>query len=134
MRLLRALLLLPLLAAPAAGAGDTEVTRIKGSDVRLNTQLRLQGGLITMEDLDKWQVYIEKPVSTSYKGVEVFKLTSWVQGPVMLQALNMLEDVDLKGMGFTGTVEKSDLCRAKLVYVNLGPDGRKAPIDGEARS
>jgi gamma-glutamyltranspeptidase/glutathione hydrolase len=59
-----------------------------------------EGGLITMEDLDDWQVYIEEPVSTTYKGIEVFKLTSWVQGPVMLQALNMLEDVDLKSMGF----------------------------------
>jgi gamma-glutamyltranspeptidase/glutathione hydrolase len=58
------------------------------------------GGLITMEDLDRWQVYIEEPVSTTYKGIEVFKLTSWVQGPVMLQALNMLEGVDLKAMGF----------------------------------
>ena len=59
-----------------------------------------EGGLITMEDLDRWQVYIEEPVSTGYKGIDVYKLTSWVQGPVMLQALNMLEDVDLKGMGF----------------------------------
>ena len=59
-----------------------------------------EGGLITMEDLDRWQVYIEEPVSTNYKGIDVYKLTSWVQGPVMLQALNMLEDVDLKGMGF----------------------------------
>ena len=59
-----------------------------------------EGGLFTMEDLDRWQVYIEDPVSTTYKGIEVYKLTSWVQGPVMLQALNMLEDVDLKGMGF----------------------------------
>ena len=59
-----------------------------------------EGGLFTMEDLDKWQVYIEEPVSTNYKGIDVYKLTSWVQGPVMLQALNMLEDVDLKGMGF----------------------------------
>lgn len=59
-----------------------------------------EGGLMTMEDLDSWQVYTEKPVSTNYKGVDVYKLTSWVQGPVMLQALNMLEDVDLKGMGF----------------------------------
>ncbi len=58
------------------------------------------GGLFTMEDLDKWQVYIEEPVSTSYKGIEVYKLTTWVQGPVMLQALNILEDVDLKGMGY----------------------------------
>jgi gamma-glutamyltranspeptidase/glutathione hydrolase len=59
-----------------------------------------QGGLITMEDLDKWEVYIEKPVMTTYKGIEVYKLTHWVQGPVMLQALNMLEQFDLQGMGY----------------------------------
>ncbi|MCX6573162.1 MAG: gamma-glutamyltransferase [Candidatus Aminicenantes bacterium] len=59
-----------------------------------------QGGLITMEDLAAWKVHLEKPVSTNYKGIEVFKLTSWVQGPVMLQALNMLERMDLKGLGF----------------------------------
>jgi gamma-glutamyltranspeptidase/glutathione hydrolase len=59
-----------------------------------------QGGLITMADLDGWKVHLEEPVSTSYKGIEVFKLTSWVQGPVMLQALNMLETIDLKALGF----------------------------------
>ncbi|MCZ6725906.1 MAG: gamma-glutamyltransferase, partial [Acidobacteria bacterium] len=60
-----------------------------------------QGGLITMEDLDRWQVYLEEPVKTDYKGVEVYKLTHWVQGPVMLQALNILENVeDLAGLGF----------------------------------
>ncbi len=62
-----------------------------------------QGGLITMEDLDRWEVYIEEPVSTTYKGIEVFKLTQWVQGPVLLQALNMAEELDLKGMGFNTT-------------------------------
>jgi len=59
-----------------------------------------QGGLITLEDLDKWKVYIEEPVKTSYKGIEVYKLNHWVQGPVMLQALNMLENFDLQGMGY----------------------------------
>ena len=59
-----------------------------------------QGGLITMEDLDQWQVYLEEPVMTDYKGVQVYKLTSWVQGPVMLQALNMLEPMDLKAIGY----------------------------------
>ena len=58
------------------------------------------GGLITLADLDQWQVYIEEPVSTTYKGIEVFKLNSWVQGPVMLQMLNMLENYDVKGMGY----------------------------------
>ncbi|MDH5704613.1 MAG: gamma-glutamyltransferase [Candidatus Aminicenantes bacterium] len=59
-----------------------------------------QGGLITREDLDKWQVYLEEPVMTSYKGIEVYKLTSWVQGPVLLQMMNMLENIDLKKMGY----------------------------------
>ncbi len=59
-----------------------------------------QGGLITMQDLDRWKVYIEEPVVTDYKGIEVYKLTTWVQGPVMLQALNILENFDLKDMGY----------------------------------
>jgi gamma-glutamyltranspeptidase/glutathione hydrolase len=59
-----------------------------------------QGGLITMDDLAAWKVHLEEPISTSYKGIAVFKLTSWVQGPVMLQALNMLETLDVKGLGY----------------------------------
>lgn len=60
-----------------------------------------EGGLITMEDLDNWKVYIEEPVSTNYKGIEVYKLTHWVQGPVMLQALNILENIDnIAAMGY----------------------------------
>jgi len=59
-----------------------------------------QGGLITMEDLANWQVYIEEPVMTTYRDIEVYKLTSWVQGPVLLQMLNMLENVDLESMGY----------------------------------
>ncbi len=61
--------------------------------------VRELGGLITLQDLDRWQVHIEEPVKTDYKGIEVFKLTTWVQGPVLLQMLNMLEEADLQGMG-----------------------------------
>jgi gamma-glutamyltranspeptidase/glutathione hydrolase len=59
-----------------------------------------QGGLITMDDLAKWHPKIEEPVMTTYKGIEVYKLTTWTQGPAMLQALNMLEHADLKAMGY----------------------------------
>ena len=59
-----------------------------------------QGGLITMEDLANWQVYIEKPDKVNYKGIDVYKLTSWVQGPVMLQALNMMEQLDTECMSY----------------------------------
>jgi gamma-glutamyltranspeptidase/glutathione hydrolase len=58
------------------------------------------GGLHTMEDLANWRVYLEEPVSTNYKGVEIYKLTHWAQGPVLLQTLNLLENFDLKSMGY----------------------------------
>ena len=61
---------------------------------------REQGGLFTMRDLDEWQVYIEEPVTTNYRGIDVYKLTTWTQGPVLLQALNILENFDLAGMGY----------------------------------
>jgi gamma-glutamyltranspeptidase/glutathione hydrolase len=58
------------------------------------------GGLFTLDDLANWKVKIEEPVRTSYRGIDVYKLTTWVQGPVMLQALNILENFDLKSMGY----------------------------------
>jgi gamma-glutamyltranspeptidase/glutathione hydrolase len=61
---------------------------------------REQGGLFTMRDLANWKVYLEQPVKTNYRGIDVYKLTTWVQGPVMLQTLNMLENFDLKDMGY----------------------------------
>jgi len=61
--------------------------------------VREGGGLFTEADLANWEVHIEQPVSTTYKGIEVFKLTHWVQGPVMLQMLNMLESLDVGSMG-----------------------------------
>jgi gamma-glutamyltranspeptidase/glutathione hydrolase len=59
-----------------------------------------EGGLITMQDLAKWKVRIEEPVKTTYKGIDVYKLQFWQQGPAMLQALNILENADLKSMGY----------------------------------
>ena len=59
-----------------------------------------QGGLFTEADLANWKVKIEEPLSVNYKGIEVYKMQQWTQGPVMLQALNILENIDLKSMGF----------------------------------
>ena len=61
------------------------------------------GGLHTLEDLARWQVRVEEPRKTVFKGIEVYKLDRWVQGPVMLQALNMLEALDLKAMAYNST-------------------------------
>ncbi|RPD42267.1 gamma-glutamyltransferase family protein [Chitinophaga barathri] len=59
-----------------------------------------QGGLITMEDLAKWKPIEEEPLHVNYKGIEVYKLQEWTQGPMLLQGLNILENFDLKKMGF----------------------------------
>ena len=59
-----------------------------------------EGGLITLQDLANWKVRVEEPLSTTYKGIRVYKLPIWQQGPVMLQALNILEQADLKAMGY----------------------------------
>jgi gamma-glutamyltranspeptidase/glutathione hydrolase len=62
-----------------------------------------QGGLITKDDLARWRPRLEQPVKTSYKGIDVYKLTVWTQGPAMLQALNLLEGTDLKALGYNSS-------------------------------
>ncbi len=59
-----------------------------------------QGGLVTKQDLANWRVEFEEPVHANYRGIDVYKLDRWVQGPAMLQALNILENFDLKAMGY----------------------------------
>ena len=59
-----------------------------------------QGGLITLEDLANWKPVQEEPLHVNYKGIEVYKLQQWSQGPMLLQSLNILENFDLKAMGY----------------------------------
>ena len=72
--------------------GDIAQEFVRGS--------REVGGLHTAEDLASWKVRVEEPVRTTYKGIDVYKLDFWTQGPAMLEALNLLEPMDLKGMGY----------------------------------
>jgi gamma-glutamyltranspeptidase/glutathione hydrolase len=62
--------------------------------------VREDGGLFTLEDLANWKVKIEEPMSATYKGITVYKLQQWQQGPALLQALNILENTDVKAMGY----------------------------------
>ncbi len=59
-----------------------------------------QGGLITKQDLANWKPVEEAPTHVQYKGIDVYKLQEWTQGPAMLQALNILENFDLKSMKY----------------------------------
>ncbi len=59
-----------------------------------------QGGLITLEDLANWYPIEEEPLMVEYKGVKVYKLQEWTQGPTLLQSLQILKNFDLKAMGY----------------------------------
>ena len=59
-----------------------------------------QGGLITLADLDRWRPLVEEPLTTNYRGIDVYKLDTWTQGPALLQSLNILENFDLKALGY----------------------------------
>ncbi len=72
--------------------GDIAEEFVRGS--------REQGGLITLEDLAGWKPIEEVPLHITYKDIEVYKLQEWTQGPMLLQALNILENFDLQEMGY----------------------------------
>jgi len=56
-------------------------------------------GLLTADDLARYQGRIEEPVSADYRGARVYKTGPWGQGPVLLQQLRLLEGFDLAAMG-----------------------------------
>ena len=57
------------------------------------------GGLMRASDLAEFHAEIEQPQMSSFHGLEVYKTGFWGQGPVMLEALNLLESYDLKKLG-----------------------------------
>ncbi|MBE7544257.1 MAG: gamma-glutamyltransferase family protein [Solibacteraceae bacterium] len=61
-----------------------------------------QGGLLRYEDLAGYRAELDAPRSIEYRGYTVVKPGFWSQGPVLLQALAILEGFDLKGMGHNG--------------------------------
>jgi gamma-glutamyltranspeptidase/glutathione hydrolase len=57
------------------------------------------GGLLRYDDFASYEAQVEEPVSTVYRGYQLFKNPSNNQGPAELIALNLLEDYDLKAFG-----------------------------------
>jgi gamma-glutamyltranspeptidase/glutathione hydrolase len=93
--------------ALAAGAGREAAIRAaydrfyRGDVARdLVAATREAGGLFTLDDLAGWEVKLEEPAHVTYDGIDVYKLTTWTQGPALLQALNILEPLDLQAMGY----------------------------------
>ena len=76
-------------------------------------------GLLTGDDLARWQATVEDPVTYVYGDYTVCKPGPWAQSPVFLQQLALLEGFDLAGMDpvgpdFVHTVQEC----AKLAFAD----------------
>jgi gamma-glutamyltranspeptidase/glutathione hydrolase len=66
---------------------------------RIGDYMQANGGLIAADDFARFAAKVGEPVSTNYRGYEIYKAGFWTQGPAMVETLNMLEGFDLKKMG-----------------------------------
>ena len=93
------------------------------------------GGWLSKADLAAHHSQWVEPVSTNYRGVDVWALPPNTQGIATLQALNILEQFDLKAMGFQSTaslhvqVEAKRLAFEDRARFYADPDFAKMPID-----
>jgi gamma-glutamyltranspeptidase / glutathione hydrolase len=61
----------------------------------LDVSGRRHGGLLTGDDLARWEAPVEAPLTFDYRGYTVAKGGPWSQGPVLLQQLALLKGFDL---------------------------------------
>jgi len=59
---------------------------------------RENGGLIRYEDLAGYEGKIEEPLKTSYRDLEVYSCSTWTQGLMMLEVMNLLEHYDIRNL------------------------------------
>jgi len=61
------------------------------------------GGIMTYDDLANYHGKWYDPIKASYKGVEVYGTPTWTQCGLVIQYLNMLDNFDVKKMGYAST-------------------------------
>jgi len=92
-------------------------------------------GVITADDLARWQPAIEAPVTRGYHDWTVAKTGPWGQGPVLLQALAILEQFDLAGLDPNGpdfvhtVIEAEKLAFADREAYYGDPNFTDVPLD-----
>jgi gamma-glutamyltranspeptidase / glutathione hydrolase len=125
------------LAEAEAGGGDREgridrardawyrgfvaeaIDRFCRSEKVLDSSGRRHNGVLTADDMARWQAPVETPLTYDYRGYTVVKGGPWSQGPVLLQQLALLagfdlDDTDPTGPDFVHTVTEC----AKLAYLD----------------
>jgi gamma-glutamyltranspeptidase / glutathione hydrolase len=84
--------------------------------------IKKQGGFLSYEDLSRHHSEWVEPVSTNYRGYDVWELPPNGQGISALQILNILEGYDLSAMGF-GSAE----------YIHIFTEAKKLAFEDRAR-
>jgi len=84
--------------------------------------LEANGGFLSMKDFEDHTSEWVTPVSTNYRGYDVWELPPNGQGTAVLQMLNILENFDLKKMGF-GSAE----------YIHLFTEAKKLAFEDRAK-
>jgi gamma-glutamyltranspeptidase/glutathione hydrolase len=95
----------------------------QGSIARtIDSFMKKQGGFLSYDDLARHHSEWVEPVSTNYRGYDVWELPPNGQGIAALQMLNILEGYDLASMGF-GSAE----------YMHLFTEAKKLAFEDRAR-
>lgn len=84
--------------------------------------LQAQGGFLSMQDLEDHTSEWVDPISTNYRGFDVWELPPNGQGTAVLQMLNVLEQYDISNMGF-GSPE----------YMHLFIEAKKLAFEDRAK-
>ncbi len=111
-------------------ANTLELVASEGRDVfykgeiaeKIVTYVREQGGFLSMKDFEDHTSEWVEPISTSYRGYDVWELPPNGQGTAVLQMLNILENYDIASMGF-GSPE----------YMHLFIEAKKLAFEDRAK-
>jgi gamma-glutamyltranspeptidase/glutathione hydrolase len=98
--------------------------------------MRANGGYLRKSDFAQHTSTWVEPVSTNYRGYDVYELPPNGQGIATLEMLNLLEGYDLRKMGFNSPetlhvmVESKKLAFADRAKYYADPDFAKIPVAG----
>jgi gamma-glutamyltranspeptidase/glutathione hydrolase len=89
---------------------------------KISSFIQSQGGLLTNEDMSNYSPEWVTPVSTNYRGYDVWELPPNGQGIAALQILNILENFDISSM----TLDSAE-------YIHLFTEAKKLAYEDRAK-
>jgi len=108
----------------------------KGSIARtIDSYMKRNGGFLSYDDMAAHKSEWVEPVSTNYRGYDVWELPPNGQGIAALQILNIVEQYDVKSMGFGSAdhlhlfIEAKKLAFEDRAHYYADPDFSKVPVE-----